>query len=490
MSTRYMQQSEEDFRNLAENSPDVIDRFDRSCRHLYVNAAGLRQLSLPAERVVGRTVRETGVPEPFCSQWEARASHVFRTAEPLEVSDVFPGPNGLTYFNSRCVPEFDASGEVRSVLVISRDITERKKMEDDLRRNQADLAEAQRLARLGNWTRSVADSGVRWSRELFGVFDLDEWGESGSYDIVLQRVHPDDREMVRQVNAAALEAAKSFVMEYRIVTRAGEVRHIREIGYARKNEAGEVVELFGSAQDISESKAAEESLRKWNDELECRVKKRTAKLRELAQEITRVEQKERRRIADVLHEDVQQVLVGVRFKLEHLREGEGPSEKGQALDWVLHHLKIAHEMIRSLTVRLRPQVLYDLGLKAAVEWLAGEMKDKFDLRVEVEGDEPSLTTPSEEIKAFAFSAVSELLMNVVKHAAVKRARVELAMRSDGVLAVTVSDQGVGFNCTCPPKACTFGLFGMRERAETFGGQLKVSSAPGCGTRAELTIPLE
>ena len=481
--------TEENFRTLAENCPDVIDRFDRNSRHIYVNAAGLRQLSLPADKVIGRTIRETGVAEPFCELWEERVFHVLKTAKPLEVSDAFPGPNGLTYFNSLCVPEFDDAGEVRSVLVISRDITEHKKREDALRRSEADLAEAQRMAKLGNWSRDLATNRIRWTHELFRMFGVAEENGPLSFDLLLERVHPDDRERVAQATKTTAATGKPFEIEFRTLTQSGEIRYLRALGYARKNKDHVAVELFGTAQDISESKRAEEALRKLNEDLENRVRQRTAKLRELALELTQAEQKERKRISEVLHEDIQQQLVALRFRLEQIRQREGASQTGAELDWVLENLRNTSVQLRHLTARLRPPALYDCGLKPAILWLATDIEARFGFTVEVEGDDlPEIV--SEEINEFAFSAVSELLLNVVKHSGTKCARVVFSPPKDRAITLTVSDEGSGFDCASAAKKNTFGLFSIRERAQTLGGHLELTGEPGKGTRAALTIPVK
>jgi len=244
----------EEFKTLAENSPDIIDRFDRNFRHLYDNPAGLRTLGLSAEQVIGKTIRETGVSDPYCSRWEDRIKKVFTSAQPLDVEDYFPGPTGVRYFESRCVPEFDSKGLVHSVLVISRDITERKRVEEDLRQREADLAESQRVAKIGSWTFDFHTNHVRWSKELFRIFDIDEKNNGSPYSFFLNCVHPDDRTHVLEANAKARTSGQPFNLEYRITTSAGEVKTIREIGYARKDEAGMVVSLFGTAQDITEQK--------------------------------------------------------------------------------------------------------------------------------------------------------------------------------------------------------------------------------------------
>jgi len=90
----------DDYRSLVENSPDIMDRFDHDFRHLYVNPAGARVHGVSAEQMIGRTIRETGVPEPFSTLWEARIRKVFKTGKSLVVRDTFPGANSTFYYES------------------------------------------------------------------------------------------------------------------------------------------------------------------------------------------------------------------------------------------------------------------------------------------------------------------------------------------------------------------------------------------------------
>ncbi|MCL5098527.1 MAG: ATP-binding protein [Candidatus Omnitrophica bacterium] len=133
---------EEKFRALAENAPDAIRRFDKDLRHIYVNAAGLRLLGKPAAAVIGKNLEEAGLSEEQCRLWRSRILEVFQTGQRMGMEDYLPTQNGTRFFLSHCVPEFGADGRVANVLVVSRDLTERKQTEEKLRQFTAELQAA------------------------------------------------------------------------------------------------------------------------------------------------------------------------------------------------------------------------------------------------------------------------------------------------------------------------------------------------------------
>jgi PAS domain S-box-containing protein len=133
--TASLSPAEEKFRALAEHSPDMIERFDREAKHLYVNQAALRLYGKPAGSIIGNTIEEMRLPGPHVSLLKERIQRVFETAQPTEVEHYIPTENGKRFYHSRCVPEFGVDGTVVNVLVVSSDLTEKKEAEEALRQS-------------------------------------------------------------------------------------------------------------------------------------------------------------------------------------------------------------------------------------------------------------------------------------------------------------------------------------------------------------------
>ncbi len=143
---------------------------------------------------------------------------------------------------------------------LKNEITQRRRIDEELRERAADLTEAQRVAKIGNWIFDLRTNKVNWSEQLYRIFEIEERDFDGRYESFVSRIHPDDRPRVLRTSAQAKIEGLPFDIEYHIIAPNDEVKIIREVGYAAKDEAGNVIRLFGTAQDITERKQAEEAL--------------------------------------------------------------------------------------------------------------------------------------------------------------------------------------------------------------------------------------
>lgn len=209
------------------------------------------------------------------------------------------------------------------------------------------------------------------------------------------------------------------------------------------------------------------------------------KLRELTSELVRAEEKERARIADILHDDLQQILVAAKYAASGM-DLQPRDEQARTVHLLMDMLGKAIDTSRLVTTALRPPALYELGVGAALFWLAEEMKKKHGLTVELQVD-AAAEPVTMDARIFVFQAVREMLLNVVKHAGVRLVHVRMALTPQGQVRVEVADEGAGFP-TAAGQPRGFGLFSIRERASLMGGLLDIKSAAGHGATISLTMP--
>ncbi len=247
-----------------------------------------------------------------------------------------------------------------------------------------------------------------------------------------------------------------------------------------------------SIQQRRELEELSRTLERRVEERTAEAETRTAQLREMAMELTRAEQRERRNLAGVLHDHLQQLLVGAKFRLEAMAgKSEASSESIQQVEKLLDD---SLDVTRSATYELYPPMLHEEGLPAGLEWLINWMGDKYELNVELKVD-PKAELRSQVLEMFLFQAARELLFNVVKHGQTSQASIWLGPGDEESLEMIVSDEGKGFSPGILEKDSNgensgFGLSSIRERVEFLGGRFEMDSAPGSGTRIALRVPLD
>ncbi len=313
-------------------------------------------------------------------------------------------------------------------------------------------------------------------------------------------LHEEDIPPTVEAWRRAVRTGEPYQMEHRIRLADGGYHWHLSRAIPVLDHDGSIVKWFGTATDIDRVKRAEETLRKLTENLELRVAKRTElaeartrQLQALAVELIEAEERERRRVAKLLHDDLQQIMASAKFQLQAAHASLSPNP---LVESVIHLLEESIAKSRSLSHELSPPILRHSGLIDALAWLARQMKEKFGLQVELIADSRQPGTErhfeNKSLKIFLFRAVQELLFNVVKHAGVKTARVTFAGSERGFFII-VSDYGKGFDpsfLNTSDGSGGLGLLSLRERAHYLGGGLKIESYPGKGSRFILTVPLD
>jgi signal transduction histidine kinase len=245
-------------------------------------------------------------------------------------------------------------------------------------------------------------------------------------------------------------------------------------------------ELLARADNLLVLRRQEQELARLNARLEARVAERTAELRRLAAHLETAREDERRRIAREIHDEAGQLLSALRMELSVARKSakngaEGVTEALARMDAILDD---ALRIVRELVADLRPRVLDEMGLCAALQWYVRRFQEMTGVTCELSVDE--IAAPP-EVATASFRIVQEALTNVARHAGARR--VQIALRREGdAIHVSVTDDGRGFDLPAR-RSAGFGLLGMSERAQALGGALDVSTEPGRGTTCTVRFPI-
>lgn len=287
---------------------------------------------------------------------------------------------------------------------------------------------------------------------------------------------------------------KPVVIEQVHYDASGDRRNIEIHGYPIFDEQGRVIQMIEYCLDITPRKQMEEELRDLNATLEAKVAQRTEELQrrsrqlqELALELSQAEERERKRLGEILHEDLQQQLAAAKFQLSLVKSRIGhDSSLAANVVQIDDMLKSAIDTSRSLSHELSPPVLHHCDLTATLRWLANQFQTKHGLAVLVKSN-GEVQLHSDELKAFFYRAAQELLFNVIKHARVKQGGIHV-WRHREYVCMSVWDRGRGFDPQRLKETTGFGLLSIRERIEVLGGRMKIRSARGKGSTFLIMIP--
>ncbi len=408
--------------------------------------------------------------------------------EPYDIEHRIITDEGVKWVREKAYLEFDQGITLRGGFGITQDITARKSAEEELRRSEEErkVVEAVRAERkrLFDVLETLPAMICLLTQDYHIAFANRSFRERFG-DFTGRRCHE-----WRFAQAAPCDFCEAYrVLEtgephrWEINTPDGNVIDAYDFPFIDADGSRMILEM---GLDITERRRTEKALKRAHEDLA----ERAAQLRALAGELTLSEQRERQRLAQILHDHLQQLLVAAKMRTATLGPA-GDKTIRQAAAEIAHLIDEAITASRLVTAELSPPILHEGGLPAGLRWLARRMAERHGLQVDLAMEE-DLPLVGEEVRLLLFESVRELLFNAVKHARVASVKLDVQRIAAADIGITVSDTGAGFDPDTLKKAGEtgggFGLFSIRERLELLGGRMDFDSAPGQGSRFTLTAP--
>jgi len=361
-----------------------------------------------------------------------------------------------------------ADGEPEWMFGIHLDIEQRKQREEALRRSEAFLDRTGRLAGVGGWEVDPASGQTTLSDETCRIFGMAP-GFAPTLGEAMDFFAPEARPLISAAVQRGISEGRGWDLELPFIRADGQRLWVRAKGTAEWVE-GQAVRLTGALQDISERKLASLALLQSREEA-----------RRLSASLTTSREAERRHVARELHDELGQRLAALKMDLAALPEQPVLEPLVTAVDEVI-------AATRRIAADLRPAMLDDLGLAAALKWLIDGWQRRTGLAISIDAD-PVACVLNDAAAVTVYRIVQEALTNVLRHAQASRVHIRLR-NTASELIVTVEDDGRGLAPGDIDKRESSGLLGMRERARLYGGVARVDNTREGGCRVEVRLPLD
>ena len=388
-------------------------------------------------------------------------------------------------------PVKDSSGRIVGASKIARDVTRIRQIEQALRDSEQRMRFSLEAANIGTWDWDIESGSVRWSENMERIHGRIPGTFAGNVEAFREGIHSDDRQRVEQAVQQALQGNGKYHAEYRQARADGSFGWMEAHGQVIYDSSNRPKSMMGVCRDISERKRSEEALRDAHEQLEARVRERTAelnqaqeRLRTLSARLLQMQDDERRRIARELHDTAGQILVALNLTLVPVEE-ELRKTNSSLAGQITESLRLIEELsrdLRTMSHLLHPPLLDEAGLQSAVRWYVEGFAERSKIDMDLHLD-PTLERLPAELETAIFRIVQECLTNIHRHSGSNSASIAITRGTHSV-NIEVRDHGTGIPM---PIRAGVGIQGMRERVRQLGGRLEIESGDS-GTRVTASLP--
>lgn len=387
--------------------------------------------------------------------------------------------------NSKSGPKFfeinfnpiNVNAEVVGVACFARDITEYRKNKEILLDFNKKLQTAQEIAKLGYWEFNLKSRKLFWSDQVYVIWERDKENFDISIENFITTIHPDDRPEFEKLLQEVSLGKKSIDIKYRILLKNGSLKWIHESGNLKTGK-DQPAHYEGTVQDITSQKEYESQLLDVNQ-----------RLRSLTAHLQTVQEEERINIAREIHDELGQQLTGIKLDASWLKNKVKFhfEEEKERMDRLINNINTTINNVRKIATNLRPGVLDDLGLEAAIEWQTAQFEEQTGISCVFKTSKVS-DEYEKTVNTAVYRIFQEALTNVTRHANATEVIVKL-YEKNSILVLEVADNGKGIWETEKNKTLSLGITGMKERALMINGTFSIKKRKEGGTLVRLSVPL-
>ncbi len=475
-----LEKTQQQLKLIFDTVPALIWQKGLDEKYVAVNRAYCQTFGLAEEDIIGKTDHDL-FPAETADQFIGDDRRILISGVPeFGIEEHFQKPSGERGWNRTDKMVYhDDEGKVAGTIGFASDITERKLAEEELRKSVERFKRSMEATSDGLWDWNIKTDEAYFSPAYYRMLGYELGDFPGKGNAWKDLIHTEDRERALQANLDCIEGRReTFEVEYRMKAKNGEWHWILGRGKCMaRDDQGRALRLVGTHVDVTGPKQAEEGLKKSQE-----------KLRALSAHIQSVREEERANISREIHDDLGQRLTGLKMDLgwllRHLNPNQPELKKkiqalGQSIDQTV-------QTVRRISSELRPRILDDFGLVAALEWQAQEFAAKTGITCRFRSTLKKLDLKP-DLSIAVFRIFQEALTNVVRHAQATRLETSLIKKGRD-LVLTIRDNGRGISPEEIAHTHSLGLVGMRERALIFGGAVAIEGKKGKGTSIILRLP--
>jgi PAS domain S-box-containing protein len=473
-----LKKSEERYRNIVETAQEGIWLLDEYYNTVFVNRKMAQLVECLPEEMIGKHlfeyIDEKDIPK--ANEAIERRKEGFSEIHEARLK-ARSGKYIWASFSS--TPILIEQGKFSGSLSMVTDITDRMNSSEALKNSERLLKEAQKIARVGNYMYNFQTGIWKCSEVVDEISGLTR-EEVPHFEKWIALIAPEFREQyLKDFEDTIVHGTDNFgnYRDYKIIqAHTGEVKWVSITGEMEYDENGKPVQLFGTIQDVTERKK-EEALIQANTEL-----------RNFSGHLQEIREQERMHISREIHDELGQQLTALKIETTRLSNKikvNMPDFASQSQN-VLEMLNNAISTVRKIATQLRPGLLNELGIEAAIESHTNEFQKTTGIKCSFDSN-LNKDEFSEEINTNIFRIYQEALTNIARHAGASTVNTRL-YQEDNMLMLEVKDDGIGFHPDKQNKK-SLGIMGMKERAAVLNGEINFSNLPERGTLVTLKVPL-